>query len=183
MVFELGGFANLTDEFSANLTVKYGSWTEAAGNYSFTEDPDETASSLNFTDKTVGEVVGLINDLADVEAQIVDTTGEGTSYSVIITSANTGFENGFQITGADRWATPDDPGSHGFSNSFSQLSSNASFELDGVAVTRKRNSITDLIDGASIELKSDFTEVATVGISRSEDAVRQTVQDVIFFSQ
>ena len=180
MVFELGGFANLTDEFSANLTVKYGSWTEAAGNYSFTEDPDETASSLNFTDKTVGEVVGLINDLADVEAQIVDTTGEGTSYSVIITSANTGFENGFQITGADRWATPDDPGSHGFSNSFSQLSSNASFELDGVAVTRKRNSITDLIEGASIELKSDFTEVATVGISRSEDAVRQTVQDVIF---
>ena len=180
MVFELGGFANLTDEFSANLTVKYGSWTEAAGNYSFTEDPDETASSLNFTDKTVGEVVGLINDLADVEAQIVDTTGEGTSYSVIITSANTGFENGFQITGADRWATPDDPGSHGFSNSFSQLSSNASVELDGVAVTRKRNSITDLIDGASIELKSDFTEAATVGISRSEDAVRQTVQDVIF---
>ena len=180
MVFELGGFANLTDEFSANLTVKYGSWTEAAGNYSFTEDPDETASSLNFTDKTVGEVVGLINDLADVEAQIVDTTGEGTSYSVIITSANTGFENGFQITGADRWATPDEPGSHGFSNSFSQLSSNASFELDGVAVTRKRNSITDLIDGASIELKSDFTEAATVGISRSEDAVRQTVQDVIF---
>ena len=180
MVFELGGFANLTDEFSANLTVKYGSWTEAAGNYSFTEDPDESASALNFTDKTVGEVVGLINDLADVEAQIVDTTGEGTSYSVIITSANTGFENGFQITGADRWATPDDPGSHGFSNSFSQLSSNASFELDGVAVTRKRNSITDLIDGASIELKSDFTEAATVGISRSEDAVRQTVQDVIF---
>ena len=180
MVFELGGFANLTDEFSANLTVKYGSWTEAAGNYSFTEDTDESASALNFTDKTVGEVVGLINDLADVEAQIVDTTGEGTSYSIIITSANTGFENGFQITGADRWATPNDPGSHGFSNSFSQLSSNASFELDGVAVTRKRNSITDLIDGASIELKSDFTEAATVGISRSEDAVRQTVQDVIF---
>ena len=180
MVFELGGFANLTDEFSANLTVKYGSWTEAAGNYSFTEDTDETASSLNFTNKTVGEVVGLINDLDDLEAQIVDTTGEGTSYSVIITSANTGFENGFQITGADRWATPDDPGSHGFSNSFSQLSSNASFELDGVAVTRKRNSITDLIEGASIELKSEFTEAATVGISRSEDAVRQTVQDVIF---
>ena len=180
MVFELGGFANLTDEFSANLTIKYGSWTEAAGNYSFTEDTDESASALNFTDKTVGEVVGLINDLTDVEAQIVDTTGEGTSYSVIITSANTGFENGFQITGADRWATPNDPGNHGFSNSFSQLSSNASFELDGVAVTRKRNSITDLIDGASIELKSDFTEAATVGISRSEDAVRQTVQDVIF---
>jgi flagellar hook-associated protein 2 len=49
-----------------------------------------------------------------------------------------------------------------------------------VAVTRKKNSITDLIDGASIELKSNFSEAATVGISRSESAVRQTVEDVIF---
>ena len=65
-------------------------------------------------------------------------------------------------------------------NTFSQLSSNASFDLDGVSVTRKKNIITDLIEGASIELKSDFTDAATVGISRSESAVRQTVEDVIF---
>ena len=181
MVFELGEFANLTDPFSANLTIKFGSWTRvAADDYDFTEDPDSTESSLSFTDMTVGEVVGLFNDMDDIEAQIVDTTGEGTNYSVILSGDDTGFENGFQITGDDRWATPDDPTSHGFANSFSQLSSNAAFELDGVAVTRKKNSITDLIDGASIELKSDFTDAATVGISRSEDAVRQTVEDVIF---
>ena len=184
MVFQLGGFANLTDPFSANLTIKFGSWSEAAGNYSFTEDTDTSSSALSFTDKTVGEVVGLINDMDDIEAQIVDTTGEGTSYSVIISSDDTGFENAFQITGSDRWTTPTDPSAHtsayGFANSFSQLSSDASFELDGVAVTRKKNSITDLIDGASIELKSNFSEAATVGISRSESAVRQTVEDVIF---
>ncbi|MDA7592825.1 flagellar filament capping protein FliD [Rhodobacteraceae bacterium] len=188
MVFELAGFANLTDNFNANLTIDFGSWAESGGTYTFTDADNTSSSSLSFTNKTVGEVVGLINDMADLEAQIVDTTGEGTSYSVIISGDDTGFDNGFRIlsdgTGNAaqdaRWETPSDPDAHATSNSFSQLSSNASFELDGVAVTRKKNSITDLIEGASIELKSEFSTAATVGISRSEDSVRQTVEDVIF---
>ena len=188
MVFELGGFANLTDTFTASLTVDFGSWTESGGTYSFTDADATSSSSLSFTNKTVGEVVGLINDMADLEAQIVDITGEGTSYSVIISGDDTGFDNGFRVlsdgTGNAandaRWETPAIPADHATSNSFSQLSSNASFELDGVAVTRKKNSITDLIEGASIELKSDFTPAATVGITRSEASVRQTVEDVIF---
>lgn len=188
MVFELGDFANLTDTFTASLTIDFGSWTEAAGTYTFTDADATTFSSLSFEDKTVSEVVGLINDMSDIEAQIVDTTGEGTNYSVIISSDETGLDNGFRIisdgTGnaADdaRWETPTLPSGHAFTNNFSQLSSNASFELDGVAVTREKNSITDLIDGASIELKTDFTDAVTVGITRSESAIRQTVQDVIF---
>ena len=188
MVFELGGFANLTDTFTASLTVDFGSWTEAAGTYTFTDADASTSTSLSFTGQTVGEVVGLINELGDIEAQIVDTTGEGTNYSIILTSDDTGFENGFRIlsdgTGDAaqdaRWETPADPAAHSADNTFSQLSSNASFDLDGVSVTRKKNIITDLIEGASIELKSDFTDAATVGISRSESAVRQTVEDVIF---
>ena len=188
MVFELGGFANLTDTFTASLTVDFGSWTEAAGTYTFTDADASDSTSLSFTDQTVGEVVGLINELGDIEAQIVDTTGEGTNYSIILTSDDTGFENGFRIlsdgTGDAaqdaRWETPADPAAHSADNTFSQLSSNASFDLDGVSVTRKKNIITDLIEGASIELKSDFTDAATVGISRSESAVRQTVEDVIF---
>ena len=188
MVFELGGFANLTDTFTASLAIDFGSWTEAAGIYTFTDADATTSSSLSFTNKTISEVVGLINDMADIEAQIIDITGEGTSYSVIISGDDTGFENGFRIlsdgTGDAaqdaRWETPSDPTAHATSNSFSQLSSNASFDLDGVAVTRKKNSITDLIDGASIELKSEFSDAAIVGITRSESSVQQTVEDVIF---
>ena len=188
MVFELGEFTSLTDTFTASLTVDFGSWTEAAGTYTFTDADASTSTSLSFTDQTIGQVVGLINELGDIEAQIVDTTGEGTNYSIILTSDDTGFENGFRIlsdgTGDAaqdaRWETPADPAAHSADNTFSQLSSNASFDLDGVSVTRKKNIITDLIEGASIELKSDFTDAATVGISRSESAVRQTVEDVIF---
>ena len=97
MVFELAGFANLTDTFTASLTVDFGSWTEAAGTYTFTDADATSSSSLSFTGKTISEVVGLINDMADIEAQIIDITGEGTSYSIIISGDDTGFENGFRI--------------------------------------------------------------------------------------
>ena len=54
--------------------------------------------SLDFTDKTVNEVVGLIDDITGLSAQLVDTNGDGSSYGVEISSTNTGFENGFRIS-------------------------------------------------------------------------------------
>jgi len=48
-----------------------------------------------------------------------------------------------------------------------------------VQVTRESNTITDLLEGASIELKSDFSTSASIGISRSETNVRSTINSVI----
>jgi flagellar hook-associated protein 2 len=155
-----------------------------ADSYAFTDKNLAHSDALNFSYKTVGEVVSLINAQKDLEAKIVDTTGEGTNFSVIITGDETGLSNAFRITGHSRWETSTVPDANQvanqISNNFSQLSSDASFKLDGVDVTRKKNSITDLIEGASIELKSDFTAKATIGISRSEAATKKTVEDVIF---
>ena len=246
MIFELGGFTSLTDTFSANLTIDYGSWvktngvtnstsnfesgktyivtSELSGNdvtsirnnsswtnlgatipvgstftinqgsngaisqanirhvdkYTFSDANASSSDSLNFTNKTISEIVALLDAEKDLEAKLVDITGEGTNYSIIISGDDTGFTNGFRITGDARWETSTIPDANANSNKFSQLSSDASFKLDGVQVTRKKNSITDLIDGASIELKADFTSTATVGISRSSTATQKTVEDIIF---
>ena len=99
---------------------------------------------------------------------------------VIITSANTGLKMVFRLlvrTGGQRLTIPV---AMDFRTALASCLQMLLLNWMVWLVTRKRNSITDLIDGASIELKSEFTEAATVGISRSEDAVRQTVQDVIF---
>jgi flagellar hook-associated protein 2 len=110
----------------------------------------------------------------------VDTTGEGTNYSIIVTSDETGADNGFRITGDnDRFVTPTLPDASTTTNKFSQLASDATFTLDGVQVTRESNSITDLIDGATIEIKSDFDTSASIGVSRSETNVLSTVNSVI----
>ena len=246
MIFELGGFTNLTDTFSANLTIDYGSWvkTDGAANsttsfesektyivtseitgddvtairnnsswtnpaatipvgstftinqgsngsisqanirhvdkYTFSDANGASSDTLNFTNKTISEIVALFDAEKDLEAKLVDITGEGTNYSIIISGDDTGFTNGFRITGNQRWETSTIPDANANSNKFSQLSSDSSFKLDGVEVTRKKNSITDLIDGASIELKADYASAATVGISRSSTSIQKTVEDIIF---
>jgi flagellar hook-associated protein 2 len=247
MAFEFGGFSNLTEKFTANLTIDLGAWTktaasssnatssfesqktyivtsEIADNAEVTDITDKTADNvgdpiavgttfkvndgesgsiasaflreidtyafedadvanqeiLDFEDKSVSEVAALLNSIDGISATTVDTTGEGTSYSIIVTSDETGADNGFRIAGDnDRFVTPTLPDASATTNKFSQLASDASFTLDGVQVTRESNSITDLIGGATIELKSDFTTSASIGVSRSETNVLSTVDSVI----
>ncbi len=247
MAFEFGGFSNLTDKFTANLTIDLGTWTKTAasssadtnsfaskktyivtseisnggdvtaiknktsytGNgpiaanttftvndgesgtissafikeidvYSFQDADGANAETLNFSTKSVSEVAALLNAVTGISATTVDTTGEGTNFSIIVTSDKTGADNGFRIISSlARFATPTLPDASATTNKFSQLASDATFTLDGVQVTRESNSITDLLGGASIELKSDFTTSANIGISRSETNVRSTVNSVI----
>ena len=247
MAFEFGGFSNLTDKFTANLTIDLGKWTKTAASssvntnsfasqktymviseisngadvtaiksktsytgdgpiaanttftvndgesgtissalikeidvYSFQDADAANAETQNFSNKSVSEVAALLNSVTGISATTVDTTGEGTNFSIIVTSDKTGADNGFKITSnLARFATPTLPDASATINKFSQLASDATFTLDGVQVTRESNSITDLLDGASIELKSDFTTSASIGISRSETNVRSTVDSVI----
>jgi len=153
--------------------------------YAFQDADAANVDTLNFTNKSVSEVAALLNAITGISATTVDTTGEGTNFSIIVTSDNTGADNGFRITSDDdandnkRFRTPTLPDASATINKFSQLASDATFILDGVQVTRESNSITDLLDGASIELKSDFTTSASIGISRSETNVRSTINSVI----
>ena len=252
MAFEFGGFSNLTDKFTANLTIDLGTWTKTAASssantnsitsqktymvtapisagadvtkitdgssygggspipanttftvnngvsdtissasikeidvYAFQDADGANVDTLNFTNKSVSEVAALLNAITGISATTVDTTGEGTNFSIIVTSDNTGADNGFRITSDNdnndnkRFRTPTLPDGSTTINKFSQLASDATFTLDGVQVTRESNSITDLIDGATIELKSDFTTSASIGVSRSETNVRSTVNSVI----
>ncbi len=252
MAFEFGGFSNLTDKFTANLTIDLGKWTKTAASssantnsfasqktymvtapisvgadvtkiengsdygggspiaanttfkvndgvsdtissasikeidvYAFQDADGANADTVNFSNKSVSEVAALLNAVTGISATTVDTTGEGTNFSIIVTSDNTGADNGFRISSANdnndnkRFRTPTLPDASTTINRFSQLASDATFTLDGVQVTRESNSITDLLDGASIELKSDFTTSASIGISRSETNVRSTVNSVI----
>jgi flagellar hook-associated protein 2 len=153
--------------------------------YAFQDADGANVDTLNFTNKSVSEVAALLNAITGISATTVDTTGEGTNFSIIVTSDNTGADNGFRITSDDdandnkRFRTPTLPDASATINKFSQLASDATFVLDGVQVTRESNSITDLLDGASIELKSDFSTSASIGISRSETNVRSTINSVI----
>ena len=128
MEFALEGFANTTDVFSASLTIDFGSWTESGGTYTFSDSDPATSTSLNFANKTVSEVVDLLDGVNGLTAQLIDVNGDGSAYTVQITSSSTGFENGFRISGSgaatdERWTTPSVPTGHAYSNDFTRLAS------------------------------------------------------------
>ena len=120
MEFELQDFANNTDMFSANLTIDFGSWTESGGTYTFSDNNPASSTNLNFTDKTVSEVVDLLDGVSGLTAELI-RNADNSAHTVRITSENTGFENGFRISGSgaatdERWTTPSVPTGHTYSN-------------------------------------------------------------------
>ena len=181
MVFELGGFDSLTDPLEGTgvtIDVDFGTWTESPpGNYSFSEATGNETQEITFTSKSLTEVAALFNDVDGIAAQIVDKTGDGLDYSLVITSTDTGALNGFSLSddgGANRWTTATT-----VNNTFSQLARDATFSLDGVQVSRSSNTITDVMNGIEITLHSDESDDVAVSTSRSNSQIKQTVEDTI----
>ena len=153
---------------------------EEIDGYDFQDANALILNTLNFEDKTLNQIAALINGVGGIQAQVVDTIGDGSNYSLVLTSTLTGAKRGFKITGEDRWSTLSTETSSGVVNNFSSLGKDATFSLDGVQISRNSNEIDDLIEGATILLNSDYVGDATIGFSRSDEAIKNTVNDVIF---
>jgi flagellar hook-associated protein 2 len=177
MVFEFGGFDSLTDPLEGagvTIDVDFGTWTEG---HSFSEATGNETQEITFTSKSLTEVAALLNDIDGIAAQIVDKTGDGSDYSLVITSTDTGAQNGFRLSddgGANRWTTATTA-----DNTFSQLARDATFSLDGVQVSRSSNTITDVMNGIEITLHSDVSDDVAVSTSRSNSQIKQTVEETI----
>ena len=174
-----------TASSTASAPLNSGSVISEIDAYEFTDADVASNETVSFTDETIVQVAARLNSISGLSAQIIDTNGDGSSYSLIVSSDDTGADNGFKISEvsssvAGRWATTAIPSSDAINNNFSQLARDANFKLDGIAVSRSTNSITDLIDGATVTLKADLTGSSVVAFSRSESAIRQSINDTIF---
>ena len=184
------GDVEIGDTFTVNAgvsdtTLNSGAVITEIDKFSFSDANVASNDTITFTNESVVQVAARFNSISGLSAQIIDTNGDGSSYSLIVSSDNTGAESGFKITEvsssvAGRWATTTVPSSDAINNNFSQLARDASFKLDGIAVSRSTNSISGLIDGATVNLKSDLTGSSVIGFSRSESAIRQSINDTIF---
>lgn len=126
---------------------------------------------------TLGEFVTAINDsTAPVKAEALRVSD--TEYRLVITAESTGVANDFTVTptnwgGATPFTSP-------------QIAQDAELRIGdpdtGLLVTRGSNSITDLVDGVTIDLKTITTGLVTVSTTRDVDgavkAVKKLVDDV-----
>ena len=179
MVFELSDFDNLTDTFSADLNLEFGKWDPAfLDGFMATSD----AVQVSFNDKNLSQVAAIFSDLAGISAKVIDKNGDGSKYSLVISSDLTGISNSFSISAADndaendRWTT-----SQNNNNQIVQYSSNAQFQFNDVSITRESNKITDLVDGLEINLlNNNWGGNVSLHVTRSTEAIRTSATDIVF---
>ena len=149
--------------------------------YAFTEKSGNTTTNLTLSG-TVQNVVKQLNGVSGISAKFVQTSSSGTpTYSIVLTSDDTGSTNGFKISagGNTRWETTGAPTTNTNLNAFSQLSGDASLKVNNVSITRASNTVTDVIDGITVNLKADTSSAVQLNVVRSKTDTKTSVQNVI----
>lgn len=170
------------DIFRASQAFTNADYTfQEVDSYAFTEKSGNSTVNLTLSG-TVENVVTQLNAVSGISAKLVKTTSDGAdTYSIVLTSEETGLNNGFQISssGVSRWETTGTPSTNTESNRFAQLSRDASLEVNSVSVSRSSNSIDDIIDGITVDLKADTASSVQLNVARSSSNIQTSVEYVI----
>ena len=181
------GFSSTTGDIGIDsLTIDLGTW--AAGP-AFTGNGTSSTLSLTTGATSLTDVRDAINNAAiGVTASIIEvSTG---SYSLMVKSPE-GAENAMRITTSLSGAAVDvmkyDPENNdgALKDSATEVvsASDAAFTIDGIAVTRSSNTITDLFSGVTLQLdnvsSSDMGTNQVISSRYSETDALATLETIV----
>ena len=139
---------------TGSLTLSFGAW-ESDGSFTANSARSDVTVNVASGNGTLAGLRDAINSAdADVTASILKTSAS--TYALVLSSRE-GADHAMQITASE------DSGAAGLadfaytavdSDVETIAASNASLRLDGTTITRDSNTITDLLDGMKITLKS-----------------------------
>ena len=169
---------------AGKLTVEFGTVTGNEGAKTFASDSPPRTASLDFEGSTLEELRDTINASATfgVKASIIDN---GTARQLVLTGTQTGANMAFKLSGEDglsdltydpaATSAPTDP-MHSV-----QTAQDARLRVDGVEVTRGKNSITDVIDNVTLSIEKEPTAPATalsgtLSLSEDQSAAKTAVE-------
>ncbi|HEY1058344.1 MAG TPA: flagellar filament capping protein FliD [Limnobacter sp.] len=182
---------------TADTVVGTGSLTLTLGNYNsgtntFTANAAKTPVTINIGagQQTLSGIKQAINDAnAGVTASIIN---DGTGSRLVLTSADTGADLGFKLdvsdadgnntdtTGLSQIAfDPTAVAGAGKNASTLQLAQNANFTINGLAVTKSSNNVTDAIDGVTLNLKAVTTSPVAVTVGLDDTSLKSTLDGFV----
>jgi flagellar hook-associated protein 2 len=143
-----------------------------------------TTATLTVADgTTLDQLKNLINDDASnpgVTATVVNDSVSGDNYRLILTGNATGVTN--TITIDDATTTLDGTGStvNFESGTFTEnkTAADSDFTVDGLQVKRSSNSITDVIDGLTLNLKKAASS-AIVSVTADNDEIKDQISSFV----
>lgn len=147
-------------------TTKFGS-----GSITILVGTKETTVDItaNQNDTLAGIRDAINNADAGVQAS---TIFDGTNYKLVLNSTKTGTANAFSVSSDFSFLNE--------GTGFSQIraAANASFNIDGLAVTSAENTVKDAIQGVTLTLKNTGTNL-TFGVQRDKTEIGDKFQDFI----
>lgn len=176
--FDGTDFTSSTDTLAAYddiLTIEFGSWS--GGVFTANSDLDSQTVSISASSSLTDLSVAL-NDLDNVSARIIETTSG--SYSLVIKS-ETGADYALNISSTYGYLSnfeTVDSDSDGEVDSEVVAASDATFTVDGIAMTRSTNILDDVFDGVTLTLNEASS--STVKLSVLKDSTTALAEMTAF---
>ena len=185
-----GAFTDTTSAVgTGSITIATGTWD--SGYSTFT--PNGTVGSKTITiDSTNNSLAGIRDAInaagAGVTASIVN---DGTGNRLVLNGSATGAANGFKISTSDSDGNnldasglsqiAFDPTASGGTPQTTHLSNavNANFTIDGLAISKPSNTVSDAIAGLTIGLTKVDTTGTTFAISRDTSAATTAITNFV----
>jgi flagellar hook-associated protein 2 len=176
---------------TGKLTISFGTYTAAAGATpaSFTANAAKSDITIDITssNNTLAGIRDAINAKnASVSASIVN---DGTGNRLVITSKDTGEVNSLKISVADDDGNNTDTGGLSAlaydplasSNNMTQMTAakNALLTVDGMSISKSSNTVSDVIQGVTLTLKSVTSASNTLSVSTDTDTIQASVQSFV----
>jgi flagellar hook-associated protein 2 len=177
-----GAATTLTFDFG---TIAGGTFSTTTGTYtgaSFTSNGAGTKSvAINASNNSLSGIRDAINSSnIGVSATIVND-GSATPYRLVLTDNTTGKTNSMKITVAgdasiSALLSQDPANNAGQALSETVTAQNANFKLDGIAVSKTSNTITDAIQGVTLNLtKTNVGTPTSITVARDTASVTKAV--------
>lgn len=141
----------------------------------FTDADGNVLPTIAVSDTTPEGVINAINgtDLGfPVEAQLVDTGAASGRYKIVL-SGDLGAANGFSVT------TTAVNGTRLELTTRLDTAADAEIEVNGLVITRPSNSITDVIDGITLDLLGESYATGSISVTRSTDGAKERIQELV----
>ena len=164
-----------------SLTIDFGTWsTTSSANDTFTANSNSAITVTTSASTTLTQLRDSINNATDnAEASILYN---GTGY-VLVIKGESGASNEVRVT-------PSGGSSATLTNNFSYTAStknltqtvdgtDASFTVDGIAMTRSTNTISDLYNGYTLELEATSSSAINISSTQNLDNISALLSNFI----
>lgn len=161
---------------AASSTVVNSSGSDKVFSYTY----GSTTTSITVADgTTLEQLKALINDDTNnpgITANIINDSVSGDNYRLILTGNDTGVDNTIVIDDAS--TTLDGTGGtvNFESTSFTETktAANADFTVDGLQINRSSNSVSDVIEGVTFDLKKALS-TGVISVAADNDQIKEQI--------